>query len=40
MDKKNGKELKTFAATLTKDAATAKPEDASRMLALAEIIKK
>jgi len=40
MDKKNTKQLKTFAASLEKDAATASPEDAPRMTALAEILKK
>ena len=32
--------LKTFAASLDKDAASAQPIDASRMMALAEILKK
>jgi hypothetical protein len=40
MDKKKRKELKTFAASLDKDAATAAPIDADRMHALAEILKK
>jgi hypothetical protein len=40
MDKKKTKELKAEAATLKKDAATASPEDAARMTALAEIIGK
>ena len=40
MDKKNTKQLKAFAATLDKTAATASPLDAPRMLALAEILKK
>jgi hypothetical protein len=40
MDKKNAKALKTFAASLDKDAASAQPIDASRMMALAEILKK
>jgi hypothetical protein len=40
MDKKNAKALKTFAAGLDKDAASATPIDASRMTALAEILKK
>jgi len=41
MDKKNTKDLKAFAATLEKGAATAAtPADASRMTLLAEILKK
>ncbi len=41
MDKKNTKALKTFAASLDKDAATAPtPADKMRMTALAEILKK
>ena len=41
MDKKSTKELKAFAATLDKGAATAPtPADASRMTLLAEILKK
>jgi len=39
MDKKNTKALKTFAASLDKDAATANPIDKMRMTALAEILK-
>lgn len=40
MDKKNTKVLKTYAATLKKDSATASAIDASRMTALAEILAK
>ena len=41
MDKKNAKDLKAFAATLEKGAATAAtPADANRMTLLAEILKK
>jgi hypothetical protein len=41
MDKKNAKELKAFATTLEKSAATAAtPADANRMTLLAEILKK
>jgi len=40
MDKKKTKELKAEAAALKKDAATASPEDAARMTALAEILGK
>jgi hypothetical protein len=41
MDKKNTKDLKAFAATLEKSAATAAtPADANRMTLLAEILKK
>jgi len=40
MDKKKTKELKAFAATLNKDAATAQPADAARMTALAAILTK
>jgi hypothetical protein len=40
MDGKKTKELKTFAASLNKDAAAAAPIDAARMKALAEIIGK
>jgi hypothetical protein len=41
MDKKNSKALKTFAAGLDKDAATASdPADKMRMTALAAILKK
>ena len=40
MDKKKTKELKTFAVSLSKDAATAQPADAARMTALAAILTK
>jgi len=40
MDKKNTKQLKAFAASLDKGAASAAPADKMRMLALAEILKK
>ena len=40
MDGKKGKEMKAFAATLDKDAATAAPMEADRMHSLAEILKK
>jgi hypothetical protein len=40
MDKKKSKQLKAFAASLDKDAATAAPGDADRMHSLAEILKK
>ena len=40
MDKKKTKELKAFAATLNKDAATAQPADGARMTALAAILTK
>jgi len=40
MDGKKTKEMKTFAASLDKDAATAAPVDAERMKELAEILKK
>ena len=40
IDGKKTKEMKTFAASLKKDAATAPPADADRMNALAEILKK
>ena len=40
MDGKKSKDLKTFAATLDKDAATAPPGDSDRMHSLAEILKK
>ena len=40
MDGKKTKEMKTFAASLDKDAATAAPADADRMKALSEILKK
>jgi hypothetical protein len=40
MDKKNTKVLKTYAASLSKDAATATPADQMRMTALAEILNK
>jgi hypothetical protein len=41
MDKKNTKDLKSFASTLEKSAATAAtPADANRMKLLAEILNK
>jgi len=40
MDGKKSKELKTFAASLDKDAAIASPGDSDRMHSLAEILKK
>jgi hypothetical protein len=40
IDKKKTKELKAFATSLDKDAATAAPEDAARMTQLAAILKK
>jgi hypothetical protein len=40
MDGKNKKELKSFSASLTKQAATAAPADAARMTALVAILKK
>ena len=40
MDGKKTKEMKAFAASLDKDAATAAPGEADRMKALSEILKK
>jgi hypothetical protein len=40
MDGKKTKEMKAFAASLDKDAATAAPGQADRMNALSEILKK
>ena len=40
IERKQSKALKSMAATLTKDASTAQPADATRMVALAQILDK